>query len=316
MSSKLRILFITGNSRSGSTFLGTALGQIPGIFCAGELQRIWDGNWLGEEFCSCGCQILECPFWKPVFEEVIGTYSLLKAGMLRRARDRIVKVRSLPRLLLTRSLAQLPEDILSYLHITHELYRAIQRHSGCSVIVDTSKYPTYSYLLRLLPNVDLRVVHLVRDPRAVAHSWKRVKRYPTATGEREMERHSPLRSAAAWNILNGLAHALWSRDERYLLVRYEDFVCSPREVSERILTHAEVSGTLRLSSANEIEISTHHVIAGNANRFRKGRVPIRPDEEWRCALPRAEQALVTIVTLPILSKFGYAPWNGEWLFGR
>ncbi|MDW8351559.1 MAG: sulfotransferase [Anaerolineae bacterium] len=311
MSHTLRILFITGNSRSGSTFLGTALGQTQGIFCAGELQRIWDGNWLKEEFCSCGRPILDCPFWKPVFEEVIGTYSPLRARALRHAHDRIVKVRSLPRLLLSRSLAQLPTDILSYLQVTRELYLAIQRHSGCSMIVDTSKYPTYSYLLRLLPEIDLRVVHLVRDPRAVAYSWKRVKRYPTANGEREMERHSPLRSAAAWSILNGLAQYLWGRDERYLLVRYEDFVHRPREVSERILDHVGMPGALRLSSANEIEINTHHVIAGNANRFRKGKVAIRPDEEWRHALPRAEQLLVTLATLPMLPKLGYASWNTQ-----
>lgn len=312
MADTVRILFITGNSRSGSTFLGTALGQTPGIFCAGELQRIWDGAWLAEEFCSCGSPILSCPFWEPVFADVIGTYDLSRARALQRARDRIVKVRSLPRLLTTRTLDPLPADIRAYLDVTRNLYHAIQRQSGCHLIVDTSKYPTYAYLLRLLPDFDIRVVHLVRDPRAVAHSWKRVKHYPTAGGEREMERHTPLRSAAAWNVLNILARSLWGRDPRYLFLRYEDFAQNPRTTFHRILAHAGLSDMqVPLSEANEIEVNSHHVIAGNANRFRKGKVPIRLDEEWRSALPPFEQAMVSAITFPLLSLFGYAPRNNR-----
>jgi len=91
---------------------------------------------------------------------------------------------------------------------TERLYRAIQEHAGCRLIVDTSKYPTYSYLLRLLPALDIRAVHLVRDARATAYSWQRVKTYPTAKGTRYMERHTALRSAAAWLILNSLADLL------------------------------------------------------------------------------------------------------------
>lgn len=313
MDESTRILFITGNSRSGSTFLGTALGQTHGIFCAGELQRIWDGDWLAEEFCSCGSPILRCPFWEPVFRDVIGTYEPRQARAFQRARDRIVKVRSLPRLLRTDTLNNLPADIHAYVDVTTNLYRTIQRHSGCSLIIDTSKYPTYGYLLRLVPDFDIRVVHLARDPRAVAYSWKRVKRYPTVGGEREMERHSLLRSAAAWNILNALARWLWRDDPRYLFMRYEDFVHDPRAAFHRILAHVGMAELqAQLSEANEIEILDHHLIAGNANRFRKGKVAIRPDEEWRTALGPLEQGLVTVATLPLLASFGYAPQaNGQ-----
>jgi hypothetical protein len=36
----------------------------------------------------------------------------------------------------------LPANVRNYLDVTERLYRAIQEHAGCRLIVDTSKYPT------------------------------------------------------------------------------------------------------------------------------------------------------------------------------
>jgi hypothetical protein len=303
----IRILFITGNSRSGSTVLGTALNQVNGVFCAGEMQRIWDKGWLTDECCSCGAPILSCSFWSPVFGQIIGSYDAKLAKELRQARDSFVKLRGLPRLLTSRSLDSLPANVRNYLDVTERLYRAIQEHAGCRLIVDTSKYPTYSYLLRLLPALDIRVVHLVRDARATAYSWQRVKAYPTAKGTQYMERHTALRSAAAWLILNSLADLLWERDPvRYMLIRYEDFVNQPRRTFRRILNHAgEPEAALPLIGEDAIDIRHHHIIAGNANRFRTGLVKLMLDDEWRHKLNPLDAVVVTLVTFPLLRKYGY-----------
>ena len=39
---KIKVLYIAGNGRSGSTLLGVLLGQIPGFFNVGEVRRVWD----------------------------------------------------------------------------------------------------------------------------------------------------------------------------------------------------------------------------------------------------------------------------------
>src|SRR3712207_200886 len=75
--------------------------------------------------------------------------------------------------------------------VLERLYRAIQKVSGAAVIVDSSKRSTYAVLLSLLPFADLRVVHLVRDSRAVAYSWGRIKESPAVVGGRLMPRTSP-----------------------------------------------------------------------------------------------------------------------------
>ena len=38
---KVKVLFIAGNGRSGSTILDVILGQLEGFFAVGELRRIW-----------------------------------------------------------------------------------------------------------------------------------------------------------------------------------------------------------------------------------------------------------------------------------
>lgn len=304
---RIRILCITGSSRSGSTILGATLGQIEGFFCAGEMQRIWDRDWLVDEHCSCGEPILACPRWSPIFAEIIGKYDRELARQVRRARNSVVRLYGLPRLLGAQSLDQLPNPVRDYVSLTERLYQTIARQTGCRVIVDTSKYPTYSYLLRLAPSLDVRVVHLVRDARAVAYSWQRVKSYPTAKGIRYMERHTAPRSAAAWNILNGLADLLWERDSaRFRLIRYEDFVVQPRRVLQAILDHADESDAAPpLVGEDALDIRSHHIIAGNANRFQTGRVRLSLDNEWRHRLRRLDALLVTALTFPLLRKYGY-----------
>ena len=122
-----------------------------------------------------------------------------------------------------------------------------------------------------------------------------------------MERHTALRSAAAWLILNSLADLLWERDSvRYMLIRYEDFVNQPRRTFRRILDHAgEPEGGLPLIGEDTIDIRHHHIIAGNANRFRTGLVKLSLDDEWRRRLNPLDAVVVALVTLPLLRKYGY-----------
>ena len=58
------------------------------------------------------------------------------------------------------------------------VYAAAARVSKSRVLIDSTKDAPYAYLLDGMPTVDLRVVHLVRDPRAVAHSWRRLVERP------------------------------------------------------------------------------------------------------------------------------------------
>lgn len=41
---KIRVLYIVGSGRSGSTIIGNILGRIEGFSHVGELRYIWDRN--------------------------------------------------------------------------------------------------------------------------------------------------------------------------------------------------------------------------------------------------------------------------------
>ena len=116
------------------------------------------------------------------------------------------------------------------------MYRAIQSVSGSRVVVDTSKEPAYGYALGMVEGIDVRVLHLIRDPRAAAYSWTKKKRQPDSPDREFMHRKTPTQSAVLWDAWNGAIEALWrDKPENYLRLRYEDFIAEPRQSFEQIL---------------------------------------------------------------------------------
>src|SRR4029450_10870488 len=111
-----------------------------------------------------------------------------------------------------------------------------QSVSDSRVVVDTSKEPAYGYALGMVPGVDLRVLHLIRDPRAPAYSGAKKKHQPDSDEREFMHRKTPMQSAVLWDAWNAAIEALWRQmPARYLRLRYEDFVADPRGSFEEIL---------------------------------------------------------------------------------
>ena len=98
------------------------------------------------------------------------------------------------------------------------MYRAVLDVSGCALVVDSSKLPSYGFVLGQVPDLDVRFVHLVRDPRGAAYSWSRPKAQPDS--EDGMQRMSVLKSSSLWLAWNASAPALLRDPSRYLVVRH------------------------------------------------------------------------------------------------
>ena len=62
------VLLVAGSGRSGSTLLASALGQLPGAFCAGELRYLWQRGAVEDHRCGCGEPFSRCPVWTVVLE--------------------------------------------------------------------------------------------------------------------------------------------------------------------------------------------------------------------------------------------------------
>jgi hypothetical protein len=190
------------------------------------------------------------------------------------------------------------------------LYRAIRDETGCRVVVDASKVPTYGALLGALPEIDLRVLHLVRDARAVAYSWLR-KKMQRDVG-RPMLQRGAFESGWRWVVRNAEVGLLWrGTGERCLRLRYESCIDRPEASLRRILALAgEPDAPLPFVRPGVVPLGATHTCSGNPDRFATGETELRRDEEWRRGMRRSDRLLVTAVSWPLLLAYGYHARGG------
>ena len=68
----IKILYIGGYSRSGTTLLLRLLGELPGMVAVGELFDVWDRSYRQNQLCGCGTAFHECDFWREVTLKAFG----------------------------------------------------------------------------------------------------------------------------------------------------------------------------------------------------------------------------------------------------
>jgi hypothetical protein len=300
----VKVLYVAGSGRSGSTILDRTLGQLDGFFSAGELCNLWSRGLLARRRCGCGTPVPDCRVWGAVLDEAFGGPDGVDAERLAAATRRRLHVRSVPGLLLGRDGGTADDG---YQAALVRLYRAVQHQTGCRVIVDSSKSPVYARLVAAIPGVDVAVVHLIRDPRATAWSFLRTKRLPDFGDDRLMQRQHPLVSARRWSLWQAVTELLWGRRRgRYLRLRYEDFMRDPPSAVRRIAGLAgEAPAALPFTGPATVRLTATHSVSGNPNRFGTGQVELRADDEWRRTMRAGDRAMVTTLTWPLLLRYRY-----------
>lgn len=306
----VKVLYIGGTGRTGSTIVEKILGQDPKWFAGGELTFLW--RFLHSGKCSCGEPLTGCPVWTAVFRDAFGGFDAVDADEMVRLRHRFRSVH-LPVLASTRLRRRFLTRLGHFPHTIERLYRSIAGVSGANVVVDSSKEPHYSWILQTRGALDVHFLHLVRDPRAIAHSWQRSRaQLGLDTGEL-MERRGALRASAYFDVSNAAAEAIWARrPERYLRMRYEDFVEDP-DASLRAIedfVHEPVPVRERFDGRS-IDLEEVHSAWGNPNRFGAGPVDLRTDAEWATRMGPVELSVVTALTLPFVTRYGYSLRTGQ-----
>ncbi len=298
----VKVLYIAGFGRSGSTLLASVLDQVPGFVSLGEVHYAWDRGFLRNDRCGCGQHFHECPFWGQAFHRAFGDSSksiALTAANMRRE----LRVRDLLRM--GRSEHLLRARMGDYAQRLGQLYEAVREQTQCRVIVDSSKTPSHGYVLEQVPKTEVYILHLVRDSRAVSFSWHRRKAYDDVDGQL-IQRQGIVRSSGLWTSWNLIAELRWSKSTHYARVRYEDFVENPRLVIQKIVRFTGERRTdLPFISDGAVDLTPTHAVAGNPSRFQHGRVPLTMDSEWKRAMRFHEKALVTLTTWPMLVRYGY-----------
>jgi Sulfotransferase family len=307
----VRVVFIGGSGRTGSTLVERLLGALPGVCDVGEVALMWERGLIRGERCGCGVPLPQCPFWREVGEVAFGGWGSFDVPEFLALKRSVDRNRFIPRLMAGGDSARLlNRGAMEYAAVYARLYRAVQQVSGCSVTVDASKHASLAFCLRTEPGIDLRVLHLVRDPRAVAYSWTRRVRRPEAEGAadaspRYIPTLSPARSAMRWNVQNLGFHLLAARGTPTRLMRYEDFIVAPAAEMRELAEFAGVEPELSFMTDTGADLGLTHTAGGNPMRFSAGRVEFRRDDVWHSRLRPDARALVATLTFPLLARYGY-----------
>jgi hypothetical protein len=295
----LTVLCITGWCRSGSTVLGNVLAEVPGVFHAGELRYLWRNGVLGagsNRRCGCGADLVDCPLWSAVLAAGRPPGRTLAAHAAEVVRwQRRCRTRHTGRVLRRPPANGWPDTLAA-------TYRAVAERTGATVIVDSSKYAADAALLTHLPGLTPAFLHLVRDPRGVAHSWQRPKDY---TGRR-----GPVASTWYWLGFNHAAELLTrARPAAALRLRYEDLTADPRGSVAEVLDLLGLPAAANPVGADGgVELAGNHTVTGNPNRFRRGRTTLAEDVRWHTGLSGPARLATTVLATGQLTRYGY-PWR-------
>ena len=302
-----KVVFIAGWGRSGTTLLDQVLGQAPGFFSAGELRSIWM-----DYTCGCGVRVHRCPFWEPILEQVVArprgvSFGRLAATQQEHVRATPFRLRRLGRLQRTAERAEEWSDLRAYARTREALYRRAAELAGCEVVIDSSKNPADALLLTRLSGIDVFVIHVVRDPRAAAHSWGKRRLLPDPPA-RYFQRFGPLHSSLYWLRWNLLIETVVrpAVGADYALVRYEDFARSPEDTVRSICRRlGRDDQGVSFSSGSTLQVEQNHMVDGNPLRFETGELTIGADRAWVRAMAERDRALATAAAAPLMWRYGY-----------
>jgi hypothetical protein len=307
--SPIRVVYVMGAGRSGSTVLDTILNNHEDVIGVGELVHLFIEGSAQKENCSCGESRDTCEIWHSVRErwsELTGIASITEHERLMTKFTRVQRL-AIPEWHRLRPGNSDP-DFAECLRQTQATYQAIADATGKRVIIESSKNPLRAKLLCLTPGLDVRMVHMVRDVRGVV--WSRMKPFAKSKegGVPRDMKPKPIHLATGyWMFMNFLSERVRRAfpDQPSTRIHYEDFVTSPEQTLKEIGKTAGLDYSLvaqRLAAGDAM--APGHLYAGNRVRT-AGPITLRSDMEWMKRLTPGQQRLTWLLAGHQLRQYGY-----------
>ena len=304
------LLYILGWGRSGSSVLANILGSMDQAASLGEVRYLWERGLLKDGTCGCGAQFSACDFWPNLAPGATRLRDMTpaRARSLARTIGNRARPAQLPAILSARARSAYLRHRQPDLDLLMQTYEAAFEASGARVLIDASKSPFHAVnLLYEKRDFDVAFLHLVRDPRGVMHSWKKIKLREDTSDRKFFPRYSSMRSFLQWTFSNAQCEKFARfAPQDYYLVRYEDLA---EDWHAALLSGAgplfdtvpEVCGDRRTAM-----VRAQHSITGNPSRFNLGEITLSPDVAWRGNLTRLDQTLARLICRSVAARHGYA----------
>ncbi|HEY1771780.1 MAG TPA: sulfotransferase [Gammaproteobacteria bacterium] len=301
----LRIIYIAGDGRSGSTLLDRLIGAYPGVFSCGELGNLLQSTASSEQLCACGDSARACGFWHEVLRRWSAMVPDFTEREYRGLQRRYERLRSLLRPHHDQQLTLDEPQFARYAEYTSALFSAIADLSGAAVIVDSSKSPARALALSRVPGLDVRMLHLVRDVRGVAYSLRKLSTpKPGEVKTKRPVRRSNLRFAGTWAVVNYFCEQVRPKiPGPNLFTRYEDYTADPDGMLSMVADTLGVARIPYTTGADYLKTQGHQV-AGNEGRMRPVQA-IATDETWRQKFGFGMQKGLYLLVLPLMLHYRY-----------
>ncbi len=302
---KVNVIYIAGFGRNGGTLLDRILGEAEDYFSLGEFKFVWHKGVKNNELCNCGEPFNDCGFWQAVLRTAFGEQEIDIAHMLNLSTT--THTRYIPFLIFPWKPSSFKNKLHTYTQVLRKLYLAVATVSRKTYLIDSSKFAGYALALNMIPEIEISVLHLIRDSRAAAFSWEKKKRKTEITDNIVyMRKYNFVSSSIQWIYRNITAELLKKRSKNYIRVRYEDFTHNPQGTYDEILKElSHKSANSPFTDNFTVNLGESHTQSGNPGRFAIGRIVIREDDAWKNSLHLIKKILVTLITLPLLIRYGY-----------
>jgi hypothetical protein len=306
-SRRIRYVCMPGSPFTGSTLLGLLLNEHPELASIGAATGLIRNIDLSTYACSCGKLFRECEFWTSVAtrtRELGHPVNIFETNFwnthLRLSHHKLINA------LLVRSLGQDQVNDVRDAFIgrvpavrraisemgwnTWSLASAVLERTGKRVFVDTARDHQRPKYLWSHPLLDVKVIHLVRDPRGNAASIMKHANVDAAAAARQW-RHYNIEAARVKRYLPPTA---------WMTLYYEELCADPGKVLDRI---ADFVGVERARSQPGPRDPDRHII-GNPMRL-KALSEIREDRSWQTHLGRQELNVIARIAGSASRGLGY-----------
>lgn len=304
---RIRYLCMPGSPYTGSTLLGSILNRHPhcaSIGAATGLSRIVE---LPSYRCSCGKLFTECEFWRRIADRTAALghpVDVYQTGFwnthLRVSRNRLVNV-ALVRSLASNWLNHARDAVVGRLNGISKavsdmgwnswaLAAAILEQTGKTAFVDTARDHQRPKYLANHPQLDVKVIHLIRDPRGTSASMMKNMGLDVAVAARRWK----------WYNIEADRVRQFLPADSWMTLRYEDLCGDPGAVMDRISDFVGVPrAPIPLGPAQQDQ----HII-GNPMRL-KALGEIREDRSWQEKLTRNDLGVIANIVGPTSHRFAY-----------
>ncbi|MDX9742042.1 MAG: sulfotransferase [Gammaproteobacteria bacterium] len=300
-----QLIFITGASRSGTTLLSFILRKHPQVLGLPEL------HYFGE-FCDPR-RPTDQPGLRNLMRGAAAIYARhergVRLGSLQPCEPD--ELRSHARARAAALLDRLAEGQRDPYSVFAAAVGELASDSGRSIVCEQT--PRNIFYAEALLNAypDARIVHMVRDPRAVMASqkrrWKRRRllanrdALSTADALRAWVNYHPYTMAALWSRATAEAIRLRSHP-RFLMIRFEDLLARPDETVRKVCHHLDLEFNRGMLEVPQVNSSHESSAAGARPGFN-----VEAIDAWRRSLTTAEIAVTERLCRDGMIVQGYEP---------